>query len=233
MNCNPKLNANIGELLTDISGYRKLVGKLIYLTITRLDLTFAVNQLSHFLSVPITLHQQALHRVLRYIKHAPGLVLFFLSSSSTHLKAFSNSNWAGCVNTHRFVIGYYLYLGDSLISWKSKKQTTVSHSSSEAEYRALATPICEGSNRDLVQAISSFLSHFLELPVPEEFWRHVSSRLKVELLVQQQDPVGGSGSTSPGRSPISIHITQSRFQGESFEQPMPHSFGLHPGLIVQ
>ena len=88
-------------------------------------------------------HSQATFRILRYLKQAPGLGLFFAANSSLQLKAFSDSDWAGRLDTRRSITGFSVYLGNSLVSWRSKKQPTVSRSSSEAEYRALATTTCE------------------------------------------------------------------------------------------
>lgn len=138
-----KLSKDKGDLLPDASSYRKLVGKLIYLTTTRPDLCYATHQLSQFISSPTTDHQQALRRVLRYIKASPGQGLFFPSTSALKLTAFSDSDWGGCEDTRRSITGYNVFLGKSLISWKSKKQSVVSRSSSEAEYRALAATTCE------------------------------------------------------------------------------------------
>jgi len=129
--------------LTDPSVYRRLIGRLIYLTTTRSDIAFLVQHLSQFVSVPTTAHHQAAFRVLRYLKGTLGLGIFLSANSSLQLKAFSDSDWAGCIDSRRSVIGFSVYLGSSLISWRSKKQATVSKSSSEVEYRDLASTTCE------------------------------------------------------------------------------------------
>ncbi|XP_014503350.1 uncharacterized protein LOC106763698 [Vigna radiata var. radiata] len=127
----------------DVASYRRLIGKLIYLTTTRPDITFAVNHLSQFMSTPTTAHQQATNRILRYLKGTPGAGIHFPSNSTIQLKAFCDSDWATCPDTRRLVTGFTVYLGNSLISWRSKKQPIVSRSSSKAEYHSLASIVCE------------------------------------------------------------------------------------------
>ena len=80
---------------------------------------------------------------LRYLKDTIFDGLHFSSHSALTLQAYSDADWAGDPTDRRFTTGYYFLLGDSLISWRSKKQTVVARSSTEAEYRALATTTTE------------------------------------------------------------------------------------------
>nr|KYP72107.1 Copia protein [Cajanus cajan] len=140
-----KLHQTAGSPLSDVdaSSFRRLIGRLIYLTNTRTDISYVVQHLSQCVSHPTTAHQQAANRILRYIKGSPGVGSFFSTSNILQLKAFSDSDWAGCLDTRRSITGFSVYLGSSLISWKSKKQATVSRSSLEAKYRAMASFVCE------------------------------------------------------------------------------------------
>ena len=121
-----KLHSKKSHLLEDISMYRRLIRQLIYLTNTRPDICFAVNHLSQFLSAPTMTHYQAALRVLCYLKTNLGQGLFFPSDCPLQLKGFCDSDWASCPKTCRSVTGFYILLGDSLISWRSKKKHTVS-----------------------------------------------------------------------------------------------------------
>ncbi|XP_027344401.1 uncharacterized protein LOC113856657 [Abrus precatorius] len=138
-----KLHKSLGTPLNDPEVYRTLLGKLIYLTNIRLDISFSVTHLSQFMAQPTDVHYQAALRVLRFIKNATGRGLFFPSNSDLKLKGFTNSEWGSCLDTRRSVTGFCFFLGNALISWKSKKQPTISKSSSKAEYRALSQATCE------------------------------------------------------------------------------------------
>ncbi|PWA93616.1 hypothetical protein CTI12_AA069020 [Artemisia annua] len=143
LNPQVQLNDTEGELLSDPSLYRTLVGKLIYLTITRPYISFAAQLLSQFSHAPRTTHMKALLRVLRYIKLSHGQGLHIPSNTNHTLLAYCDRDWAACPTTRRSVSGYAIFLDKCFISWSSKKQSVVSRSSTEAEYRALADCTCE------------------------------------------------------------------------------------------
>ena len=133
-----RLRPKDGTLLPDPTIYRRLVGRLLYLTITRPNIQYAVNTLSQFMQSPYSSHLDAANRVLCYLKGSVGKGLFLSASSSLTLVGYVDSDWVGCPTTRRSTIGYFTMLGSSPISWKTKKQPTVSCSSAEAEYRSLA-----------------------------------------------------------------------------------------------
>ncbi len=125
MEQNVKLSDS-GELLKDPSQYRRLVGRLIYLTITRPNITYSVHVLSRFMHAPRKPHMEAALRVLRYLKSSPRQGLFFPSQNNLSLRAFSDSDWAGCPISRRSTTGYCVFLGSSLISLRTKRQKTLS-----------------------------------------------------------------------------------------------------------
>ncbi|CAL1397449.1 unnamed protein product [Linum trigynum] len=131
------------DAAVDASSYRRLVGRLLYLTVTRPDITYAVNILSQFVHSPGPEHVTAAHRVLRYLKTSPGQGLFFPTGESLRLNAYCDADWGGCQTTRRSTTGYYIQLGSAPVSWRTKKQRVVARSSAEAEYRAMASTVSE------------------------------------------------------------------------------------------
>ncbi|WVZ20683.1 hypothetical protein V8G54_008005 [Vigna mungo] len=133
------LHQDSTEPLADPLSYRRLIGRLLYLASTCPDITFATQQLSQFMGNPTQMHLRAAMRVLHYLKSSPGKGLMFRRDSPIQILGFSDVDWATYVDSRRSVTGYCFFLVNSLISWKTKKQNTVSRSSSEVEYRALAS----------------------------------------------------------------------------------------------
>ncbi|XP_028109674.1 uncharacterized protein LOC114308301 [Camellia sinensis] len=136
------LTAAEDSLFSQPALYRSLVGALQYLTLTRPDLAFVVNHLCQFMHYPLTSHFTSVKRLLRYLKGTLSYGIHF-TSGPLLLNAYSDSDWAGNILDRRSTTGYCIYLGPNLISWSAKKQPTVSRSSSEAEYRALAQTSAE------------------------------------------------------------------------------------------
>jgi hypothetical protein len=102
-----------------------------------------VNRVCQFLSAPTTNHWAAVKRILRYLHATSDLGLCITKSGSSFLSAFSDADWAGNPDDRRITGGYAIYFGGNLISWSSRKQPTISRSSTEAEYKAVANATLE------------------------------------------------------------------------------------------
>jgi len=129
--------------LDDPTSYQRLVGRLLYLTTTRPDISFSVQCLSQFMHSPKRSHMDAALRLVRYLKSAPGRGVMMSSTASNALTVYCDADWGSCINSRRSITGYMIQHGESPISWKSKKQPTVSRSSAEAEYKAMASTVAE------------------------------------------------------------------------------------------
>ena len=127
----------------DSTKYRSIVGALQYLTLTRPDLSFSVNKVCQYLHAPTTAHWTAAKRILRYINGTIQLGITFIKSPSILLSAFSDADWAGCMDDRRSTGGFAIFVGPNLVSWSARKQVIVSRSSTEAEYKSLANATAE------------------------------------------------------------------------------------------
>ncbi|GJR55105.1 ribonuclease H-like domain-containing protein [Tanacetum coccineum] len=151
VNCNPsrtpidtdsKLGPD-GVPVQDPTLYRSLAGGLQYLTFTRPDLSYAVQQVCLYMHDPREPHFAALKRILRYVQGTLELGLQLYASATTSLVGYTDADWAGCPSTRRSTSGYCVFLGDNLLSWSAKRQHTISRSSAEAEYRGVANVVAE------------------------------------------------------------------------------------------
>jgi histone deacetylase 1/2 len=145
LSASEKLSIQGGDPLgaEDGTRYRSIVGALQYLTLTRPDIAFSVNKECLFLHAPTTIHWATVKRILRYISGTASIGLAFRKSPSTLVSAFSDANWAGCVDDRKSTGGFAVFFGPNLISWSSRKHATVSRSSTEAEYKSLADATTE------------------------------------------------------------------------------------------
>jgi hypothetical protein len=160
---------------------------LQYLTFTKPDLTYAVQQIYLHMHDLRESHLVALKRLLRYVRGTIDLGLVLHRSSPTELVVYTDDDWAGCLDTRRSTSGYAVFLSDNLVSWSSKRQSVVSRSSAEAEYRAVANGVAEASRlRQLLAELHSPLAkstlvycdnvsavHLSTNPIQHQLTKHV------------------------------------------------------------
>lgn len=92
---------------------------------------------------PTKRHQSAVDQILRYLKGTPGMGILFKKSENRIVEGFADADWAGSAEDSKSTTGYCTKLWGNVVTWRSKKQSVVSRSSAEAEYRAIAQGICE------------------------------------------------------------------------------------------
>ncbi|GJS94008.1 ribonuclease H-like domain-containing protein [Tanacetum coccineum] len=112
-----------GDPVSDPTLYRSLAGALQYLTFTRPDISYAVQQICLYMHDPRDPHFTALKRILRYVRGTIDHGLQLYVSSTSQLTAYTDADWAGCPVTRRSTSGYCVFLGDNLLSWSAKRQT--------------------------------------------------------------------------------------------------------------
>jgi len=139
---NHKLCAESGDPVNKDS-YQRLVGRLIYLCHTRPDISYAVSIVSRYMHDPRSDHLDAVFRILRYLKSSPGKGLMFRSNGHLDVEGYCDADWASCLDDRRSTSGYCVFVGGNLVLWRSKKQSVVSRSTAEAEYRAMSLVVSE------------------------------------------------------------------------------------------
>jgi hypothetical protein len=111
----------------------------------RPDITYVVQQIYLHMHDPREPHLMTIKHILRYLYGTPTYGLLLRHSSSSNLDAYTDTDWAYCLDTRCSMSAYVVFLGDNLVSWSAKKQTIIYHSSAEAEYRAIANDIGEAT----------------------------------------------------------------------------------------
>ena len=121
--------------------YRRIVGGLQYLILTRPDIAYSVHKLSQYLSAPTLQHWLACKKVLRYLQATVTYGLYIQQEGTLEtigLTGYSDTDWACDIDNRKSIGAYCIFLGNNLVSWSSKKQAIVAKSSTESEYRALS-----------------------------------------------------------------------------------------------
>jgi hypothetical protein len=142
--------------ISGLTAYRSLARALQYLTFTRPDIFYAVQQVCLHMHDPREPHLTAVKWILRFLQGTFDYILLLCRASPSELVVYTDANWTGCPDTRRSTSGYAVFLGDNLVSWSSKRQTVVSHSSAKAEYRAMANGVAKACwLRQLLQEFHS------------------------------------------------------------------------------
>ena len=123
--------------LADCTRYRQLVGSLLYLTHSHPDLSYAIGAVSRYMQEPHELHWKAAKHILRYVKGTTSYGIHYASGCTLDLVGYTDFDWAGDAKDRKSTSRYVLSIGSGPICWSSKKQTTISLSSAEAEYRGV------------------------------------------------------------------------------------------------
>jgi len=160
----------------DPSSFRRVIGRLWYLVNTRCDVCFAVQFVNQFIQRPtIHHHHHVVEHILQYIKVAPAQDLSYSRKSDLHIKACSDSDWASCSITRHSTTRFCIFLGESLVSWKNKKQSTVSRLSSKAKYRVLTSMSCELQWLPfLLKDLDTIISNMTCLYCDSQYAKHIA-----------------------------------------------------------
>jgi hypothetical protein len=116
-----KVSAESGPPVADLTHFRSLTGALEYLTFTRPNIAYAVQQICLHMHDPREPHLTAMKRTLRYLRGTLDFGLLLQCSTSFEMKVYTDVDWAGCLDTHQFTSDYAVFLGVNLISWSLKR----------------------------------------------------------------------------------------------------------------
>jgi hypothetical protein len=158
----------------DLEKFQRLVGRLIYLSHTRQDISFVVSQLSQFMHSPKVIHYNAALRLLRFLKGCPGKGVIYRAQGNSRVEGYVDADWAGSTTDRKSTSGWCIYVFGNLVSWRSKKQSVVARSSAEAEYRAIALGICE------LLWIQKIMSE-LKIQMSKPMWLYSDSMAAIEI----------------------------------------------------
>jgi hypothetical protein len=128
------VDLNKGGKSVDQKAYRSMIGSLLYLCASRPDIMLSVCMCARYQSDPKECHLVAAKRILRYLVSKPCFGIWYPKGSTFNLIGYSDSDYAGCKVDRKGTSGTYQFLGRSLVSWSSKKQSSVALSTAEAEY---------------------------------------------------------------------------------------------------
>jgi hypothetical protein len=138
-----KVSAQSEPPMADLTHLKSLIGALQYLTFTRSDIIYAVQQICLHMHDPWEPHLTVMKRTLRYLQGTLDYGILLRCFASSELTAYTNADWAGCPDTCQSTSGYAVFLSANLVSWSSKRQNIVSHLSVKADYRAVANGVAE------------------------------------------------------------------------------------------
>nr|GEX22257.1 ribonuclease H-like domain-containing protein [Tanacetum cinerariifolium] len=167
-NCNPSWNpvntesklGDDGDPVSDLTLYQSFAGSLQYLTFTRPNISYAVEQVCLHMHDPREPHFSALKQILGYVRGTLDYGLQLFSSSTSSLVAYLDADWVGCPTTRRSTSGSCVFLGNNLLLWSAKRQPTLSCSSFGAEYWGVANAVAVSCwLRNLLRELHTPLSY--------------------------------------------------------------------------
>lgn len=129
--------------LTNHTLFISVVGNLQYLSLTKSDISFAVNKVCQFMNNPKLPHWTAIKKILKYLKLSVNHGLFFSKHSNLSLYVYFIVDWTDCLDDHCSTGGFCIFLGRHLISWNSREQNTVARSNTEVGYQSPANTTVE------------------------------------------------------------------------------------------